>query len=175
MSDPDAVITWRALDTMATADRIASEINGRNPSRVLIDEIGVGAGVVDRLRQLGHEVEAVNVGTASSDPSLFLNLRAEIGWRARERFERGEVAIPDDSALISELASLRYEYDQRGRIKLEAKDRAKTRLGRSPDIADAAMLAWHASSGSGGRALAYIGGQIVDLDNGTVVRSKLDW
>ena len=139
---------------------------------MLIDEIGVGAGVVDRLRQLGHEVEAVNVGSASGDPNLFLNLRAEIGWRVRERFERGEVAITDDPALVSELAAMRYTYDPRGRIKLEAKDAAKARLGRSPDLADAAMLAMHGSSADHGSAWAYIGGQIVDIYTGEVFRSN---
>lgn len=170
-------IGWRGLDTMATADRIASEINARSPSRVLIDEIGIGAGVVDRLRQLGHEVEAVNVGTASSDPNLFLNLnlRAEIGWRVRERFERGEVAITDDPALVSELAAMRYTYDPRGRIKLEAKDQAKTRLGRSPDLAAAAMLAMHGSSADHVSGWCYLGGEIVNILTGEVWKNQLDW
>lgn len=168
------IVSWRGLDTMATADRIASEINARSPTRVLIDEIGVGAGVVDRLRQLGHEVEAVNVSTASGDPNLFLNLRAEIGWRVRERFERGEVAITDDPALVSELAAMRYTYDPRGRIKLEAKDAAKARLGRSPDLADAAMLAMHGSSWDHGMALGLIGGMVVDFNTWEVV-GGMNW
>lgn len=137
---------WRGGDLMTTAERVASELNARG-ARALVDVVGMGGGLVDRLRQLGHEkVESVNVAEASGSPETFTNRRAELGWRLRERFERGEVAIPDDAQLVSELAELRYEYDSRGRIKLEAKDAAKARLGRSPDLADAVMLAF------GGRA-----------------------
>jgi hypothetical protein len=144
------VKAWRGLDTMATAARVSSEINacGFPPPRVLADEIGVGGGVVDRLMQLEHYVEPVNVGAASSKPATFTNLRAEIGWKIRAQFERGEVAIPEDPGLVSELAALRYTYDARGRSKLEAKPEAKARLGRSPDAADAVMLALWDSAGA---------------------------
>lgn len=159
---------WRGLDTMRTAERIASEINARSPVRVAVDEIGLGAGVVDRLRQLGHHVEAVNVsagpegGRAYSGTSLHLNLRSEIGWRVRELFERGRVSLPDDAALVSELAALRYTYDARARIMLEPKAEAKKRLGRSPDLADAVLLALWAGGTAGGREPGDLGISIGD-------------
>jgi hypothetical protein len=105
---------------MQTADRVASVINTRQPVNVLVDEIGVGSGVIDRLRQLGHRIEAVNVSRSASQ---------EGGWKVRERFERGEVSLPDDVGLQAELASMRYSYDQRGRIRLEEKSAAKARIG----------------------------------------------
>ena len=55
------VTTRRSLDTMAVASWIASEINRRTPDKVRIDEIGIGSGVVDRLKQMGHYVDSVNV------------------------------------------------------------------------------------------------------------------
>jgi hypothetical protein len=121
--------SWRGLDCMQTADRVASVINTRQPVNVLVDEIGVGSGVIDRLRQLGHRIEAVNVSRSASQEGTFMNLRAEIGWKVRERFERGEVSLPDDVGLQAELASMRYSYDQRGRIRLEEKSAAKARIG----------------------------------------------
>jgi hypothetical protein len=59
----------------------------------------------------------------------------------------------------------------RGRIKLEAKDRAKARLGRSPDIADAALLALHGSSTDQGRGFALIGGRMIDRSTWETVGS----
>lgn len=51
-----------------------------------------------------------------------------------------EVALPDDEALLAELSALRYSFNARGKIKVEEKDAARRRLGRSPDLADAAVL-----------------------------------
>ena len=62
--------------------------------------------------------------------------------RLRQLFEEGEISIQDDPGLVSEVAALRYQYDTIARIKLEAKDSAKARLGRSPDLADSLMLAF---------------------------------
>ena len=135
--------SWRGADLMTTAERISSFINAHK-ARARVDVIGIGSGVVDRLKQLGHgsNVEGVNVAAAASKRETFANLRAELGWRLRQLFEEGEISIPDDPGLVSEVAALRYEYDTRGRIKLEAKDAAKARLGRSPDLADSLMLAF---------------------------------
>ena len=131
----------RGLDTMQAASWIASEMNRRKPSVVRLDEIGLGAGVVDRLHQLGHEnVEGVNVGSRPMRPDLFLNVRAEIFWLLKEALERGEVSLPDDEGLIAELSAIRYQYSANGRIQLEPKAETKKRIGRSPDLADAAVL-----------------------------------
>ncbi len=134
------VETKRGLDTMAVAAWIASEINRLRPYRVRVDEIGLGSGVLDRLRQLGHCVEGVNVGARASDPALHANTRAEIFWGFRESLERGELSLPDDEQLLAELCALRFEYTARGQIKLEEKSETKKRVGRSPDRCDAAVL-----------------------------------
>ena len=136
---------WRGADTMKTAERISTEINVRRVSKTLVDEVGVGGGPVDRLRQLQKTgIIGVNVGRRAKDERTFSNLRAELGWRLRERFERGEVSIPDDAPLQAELAAYRYSYDSQARIRLEPKEETKRRVGRSPDRADAVMLAFAA-------------------------------
>jgi len=135
------VLTRRGLDTMETSAWVASEINRRKPSQVLVDEIGIGSGVVDRLFQLGHRVvDGVNVSRRASEPELFINQRAERYWRLREALERGEVSLPEDEGLIAELSSVRFHYDPKGRIQIEAKVAQKKRVGHSPDLADAAVL-----------------------------------
>ncbi len=137
----------------------------RRPDRVRIDGIGLGAGLVDRLRQIGHTVEDVNVSERASDADLYVNRRAEIGWEFRGALERGAVSLPSDDALIAELSAFQYDYDSKGRIRLERKDKTRQELGRSPDKADAALLGFDAAN-KRTSGLAYIGGLIVNIDTG---------
>ena len=132
----------RQLDTMQLTGWVSAAIRECNPAQVRIDEIGVGAGVVDRLRELGHRVLGVNVANKAREASQFINLRAEGFWELRERFTSGRISIPADNELVSELASLRYSYDSSGRIKMESKDEIRKRHLPSPDKADALMLAF---------------------------------
>jgi len=132
----------RGLDTMAVASWIAAEVNRQKPARVAVDVIGLGAGVVDRLRQLGHHVKAVNVGASASRSDLFANSRSELFWRVREALEKGEISLPRDDDLLAELSAFRYGFSNRGRITLEPKEDTNRRVGRSPDLADAMVLGY---------------------------------
>ena len=136
----------RQMDTMQLAGWVAAAIRECNPAQVFVDEIGVGAGVVDRLRELGHPVRGVNVAHKARQEGLFVNLRAEGYWTLRQRFMSGSISIPDDSQLAGELATLRYGYDSQGRIRMESKDDMRRRGLPSPDKADALMLAFLAPS-----------------------------
>jgi hypothetical protein len=111
-----------------------------HPETIAVDCIGLGAGVVDRLRELGTEgVCAVNVSQAAFDPERFANRRAELYWGLRERFHKGTIAIKKDKSLIRELAAIRYKITSQGQIQIERKHEMKRRLRSSPDRAD--MLA----------------------------------
>jgi len=164
-----SVITKDGLDTMAVSSWISSEIHRQKPSRVRVDEIGIGAGVVDRLRQLRHEIEAVSVSRAAIKPELFANLRAELHWALREALEKGEVSLPGDEKLSAEFSSLRYSYSNSGQIVVEKKEQAKKRLGHSPDRSDAAILGFASAASEPGR-LALVGGYVVDLVAGRRLR-----
>ena len=137
---------FRQMDTMQLAGWVAAAIRECNPSQVYVDEIGVGAGVVDRLRELGHPVRGINVAHRARQDGLYANLRAEGYWNLRERFASGRISIPRDNQLVGELASLRYGYDSTGRIRMESKDDMRKRGLSSPDKADALMLAFLAPS-----------------------------
>lgn len=130
---------WHKWDTMKTADWLHGILRGDTLDHVMIDSIGIGAGVVDRLKQQHHKIKGVNVGDKAKAEDDYANLRAEIFWNLRKRFERGEIEIPDDPKLTAQLAGLKYEYDDKGRIKMQAKKDAKKEGQRSPDRAD--MLA----------------------------------
>ena len=132
----------RQMDTMQLTGWVSAAIRECSPAQVCVDEIGVGAGVVDRLRELGHPVRGVNVAHKARQDGIFVNLRAEGYWTLRERFVSGRISIPADNQLVGELAALRYGYDSQGRIKMESKDDMRQRGLPSPDKADALMLAF---------------------------------
>jgi hypothetical protein len=136
------VQTFHHLDTMQLAGWVAAAIRETGPEVVVVDEIGVGAGVVDRLREQSFPVRGINVARRARQDGLFINLRAEGYWQLRELFSSGEIAIPNDNQLIGELAALRYSFDSQGRIQMESKDSMRQRGLPSPDKADALMLAF---------------------------------
>jgi hypothetical protein len=133
--------TWRDPDLMGTVQRVVQTVATSGASRIVCDVGGVGAGAVDRLRQLGLAVEAVAFGGRAADAQRFVNKRAEMGWILREQLERGLIVLPDDDDLIADLSSLRFQFAGDGRIILEPKADTVKRLGHSPDRADALMMA----------------------------------
>ena len=138
----EEIRTFQKMDTMELTGWVVAAIREFNPRRVFIDEIGVGAGVVDRLKEEGHPVVGVNVARRSRQDDVFSNLRAEGFWRLRELFASGGISIPPDNQLMGELAALRYSYDSHGRVVMESKDAMRQRGLPSPDKADALMLAF---------------------------------
>ena len=71
------------LDTMKLTGHIVNAIDTCKPDEVVVDEVGIGAGVVDRLREQGYSVSGVNVGGVARDSEHFANLRAEGYWNLR--------------------------------------------------------------------------------------------
>ena len=138
----EEILTFKGMDTMELAGWVAKAIRDFQPSQTCIDEIGVGAGVVDRLREQSLGVRGVNVANPARQKGVFANLRAEGYWRLRELFTAGQIEIPPDQQLMGELAALRYSYDSQGRILIEKKEDMRKRGVPSPDKADALMLAF---------------------------------
>ena len=137
----EAVTTWRSADTMEVVGYVVKEAALRGPKVIRVDVGRPGAGVCDRLRELGYAVEEVYFGGGARDSQRFENRRAELYWNLRERLERGDMVLPEDDELLSDLAGIRHYFAQDGRIQLESKDETRKRLGRSPDRADAVTLA----------------------------------
>jgi hypothetical protein len=138
----EEIRTFRNMDTMQLTGWVAAAIRETSPERVCVDEIGVGAGVVDRLKEQGHPVRGINVARRAQQERLFANVRAEGYWRLKELFKSGEIAIPDDHQLMGELAALRYSFDSQGRVLMESKEAMRQRGLPFPDKADALMLAF---------------------------------
>ena len=112
---------------------------------MLIDEVGIGAEVVDRLKELGHRVRGVNVGNAALDSAHYANMRAEGYWNLRHLLMEGEIVLPEDSELSGQLAALKYSFNSQGKALIESKEEMRRRGVPSPDKADALMLAFLSS------------------------------
>ena len=142
----EEIRTFNGLDTMELAGWVAAAIREFQPVQTCIDEVGVGSGVVDRLREQGYGVRGVNVAHAARQKGIFANLRAEGYWRLRDLFYTGQIAIPPDQQLMGELAAMQYGFDSQGRILLESKEDMRKQGIASPDRADALMLSFVAPS-----------------------------
>jgi hypothetical protein len=127
------------LDLMAVAARIAAEANKMRAlgQRVvlMVDGTGIGAGVVDRLRQLGYEVIDVQFAAKAADPLMYANLRASMHGAVRD-FIRIGGALPYDPRLLEQMATIEYGHTPTGQVLLERKDDLRARLGYSPDELD---------------------------------------
>ncbi len=110
----------------------------------MVDEPGIGGGIIDRLQEQGIPVTAYNGGRKAelvANPERFVNRRAVAFWTLRRRLEDGTLALPADDDLADELTSIRWKVQSDGKIAIELKDRVRQRLGRSPDKADALAAA----------------------------------
>jgi hypothetical protein len=151
---------WSGEDLMGTVGRIVHESNLDKPEEICVDSIGLGGGVADRLRELGHNVRDVNVSESAALNQQAARLRDELWMAAKDWLETRAVKLPKDDDLRAELTGPTYGFTSNGRIKVEGKSEMKRRGMRSPDLADALCLTFASqAAGVGGRALRWIPGK----------------
>ena len=163
----ERLIEWHGKSTMETVQRVAAEAAkaGVYPWRtdyqceaygqIVVDVVGLGAGIVDRLRELGYSVRGFNGGSFTTQQHKFLNLRASSYWNLRTLLEEGRIALPRDPGLFEELLAIRWFPTSEGKVQLERKVDMKRRLGKSPDRADAVSMAF------GARGASMVVGEII--------------
>ena len=136
--------SWRGLDLMQTVGRVVAEYEALSPSKrpreILVDSIGLGSGVVDRLRELDLPVRGINVAESPSMKETYTNLRSELWFKAKAWLEDRSCKLPQNDKLIAELTSIRYSFTSSGKMKAESKDEMRRRGLSSPDLADAFCL-----------------------------------
>lgn len=134
---------WRNLDTTESARRAEQYLN--DFIDIQIDVVGLGAGVVDPLSHAGYRVISFSGGEAATNPQRFVNRNSEAWWAFREGLEAGLIDLdPADEVLAAQLQSRRWKEDASGRrIEVERKEAMLKRGVKSPDRADAAVLAWY--------------------------------
>lgn len=146
-------------DTMEVAGLLLAAMRPYVEREVIaiIDAIGIGAGVLDRLREQDWPVygfTASNAATNLKDRSGefgFQNLRAAAWWNMREMLDpsRGStLLLPDDEMLKADLTSPRWKVLSGGKIQVESKDDIRSRLGRSTDSGDAVVQAHWLDAGT---------------------------
>ena len=126
---------YQGEDTMTIVGRVIEAIEEFRPALTVIDEGGLGYGILDRLTEQRYKVRGVNFGWKSSKPIMWGNRRAEM-WGAMREWLR-TASIPTDRQLKSDLIGPTKKPDSKGTIFLEGKKEMKARGLASPDAADA--------------------------------------
>jgi hypothetical protein len=122
---------------------------GYRVDRIIVDEPGVGGGVIDTGLRRNLPITPYNGGQtmkADKDPEedqrMYANRRTRDWWNVRRYMEREDCHIPDDETLVNQLASVQYDYNEREKILVESKRKMRDRLGddASPDRADVIVM-----------------------------------
>jgi hypothetical protein len=112
-------------------------------ARIVVDRVGVGAGLLSSLKSQGYRAEGCAFGERAEDSSTFANKKIELYWKFREGLRAGEIAIApleNEQIVFEELMAVRYNSNTEKQIFCEAKDKVRSRLGRSPDGGDAVVM-----------------------------------
>jgi len=136
-------------DTMETTGRVAGVLDAHGGEAV-VDVIGIGAGVVDRLKEQGKAALAFNASehTDARDRSGelgFTNKRSAAWWNLREMLDPASgsaIALPPDDLLTGDLTAPHWRVMSGGKIQVEGKDDIRKRIGRSTDDGDAVVMAF---------------------------------
>jgi len=151
--------TWRKRtpDWADSVGLILDAIVTTGATAVKVDTIGIGWGVVGRLQELRGEqkhqaqIVPVNVGEASRDTTKWPKLRDQLWWEVGRELTRSHAwdlrAV--DEVTVAQLIAPTYTVDSANRVKVERKEDTKKRLKRSPDDADALLLAYYGTPGAG--------------------------
>jgi len=145
---------WRETsDRPETISRLVLHaLNETGATAIKIDSIGVGAGLVGEMRNLAAlgvhnaRVIGVNVSEKATRPDQFYNLRSQLWWEVgrlaseQRAWDLSKMENADNT--VAQLLEPQYEFDLKGRVKVEPKDEIRKRIGRSPDNADALLLAF---------------------------------
>lgn len=135
----------KGWDTMRVAGWVKAEWDATEPSKqpteILVDVIGIGAGVCDRLIEMKLPARGINVAEA---PALFSDryctLRDELWFQGKDWLSAKDCNLHGDDGLGAELIQPRFSYRSDGKIKVESKDDMKKRGIASPNKADAFLL-----------------------------------
>ena len=134
--------TFVKKDTMELTGIVNQIIIDEHPIKVFVDVGGLGAGVVDRLKELGHGniVVAVNAGSTPLDGKRYSNKRSEMWGELKLWLEDEPCQLPDSDELHSDICGTRYRIDSNSRLVMEKKEEMKKRGIRSSDTSDALCL-----------------------------------
>jgi len=135
------VIPWQKYKRTSITElaaHCAEAIEKYKPDAVFIEGDGVGAGVIDVLKDAGFRVIEVTAGGSPENKDAYINHRTEMWARMRDWMPSAK--LPEDSQLADDLSAPMYDYSLKGQLKLEPKDKMKKRGYASPNNADALAM-----------------------------------
>ena len=130
-----AIRRFRGDDTMTVVGHVIEAIEDFKPTLTVIDEGGLGYGILDRLTEQRYKVRGVNFGWKAKNSIMWGNKRAELWGNMREWLKNA--AVTEDRQLKADLTGPKTKPDSSGTIFLESKKDMKARGLASPDAADA--------------------------------------
>lgn len=134
-------------DVMSIAGMLHGLLERHKKAKAYIDVIGIGAGVVDRLREFASAAARVVAFNAAGATDMkdeagelgFVNLRAAGWWAVRTLLNNDMLDLPPNDELLGELVSPKWKVVSSGKIRIEEKEEIKKRIGRSTNHADPVM------------------------------------
>ena len=157
---------WTASDPRGhVAAALAPHLNYLDA--VVVDAAGIGYNFAKHLKDLGYPVVEFNAGaepkrkeTDAFGPG-FRNLKGEAYWAMRDRLSKGELSGLTDERTQAQLATVKYKHNSRGQVEIESKDAARKRGVKSPDRAEALIMAYHAVRSPSQQPVRLPGGRMV--------------
>jgi len=137
------IIHKKGTDMMEIAGMVVEEVKKLDVSKVKaikVDEIGMGRGVVDRLKELNYDVIGFNASTKSPDEK-FANFKSYAVWQVRKYFEDGKMKMINNKYLVDELIKMRYRLTSTAKLKVEDPE------DKSPDFHDSLVIAISSPTG----------------------------
>lgn len=137
---------YQGLDTMEVTGKVIEMIQVWKPDLTIIDEGGLGAGVLDRLSEQGYKVRGVQFGSRADNPAAYFNKRSEMWGRMRDWLQTASIGSlesnkeRDNKELKADLSAPRYKISSNGALQLESKQDMKKRGLASTDCGDAIAL-----------------------------------
>lgn len=130
----------RSNDTMTNVSEAVGIMDtyGIRPEDVFIDDIGIGRGVTDHLKEMGKAVNGISVGEKAQDETRYKNIKAESFWNATQWLKSGGKLVKHDG--FRQFPWVKYKVSTDKVLQIEPKEDLKKRSGKSPDYAEALML-----------------------------------
>lgn len=137
------LVTYNHLDTEQVAMEAVDYYNLHDIDVICVDGIGLGAGVVDKLKHLGLPVIDVVVSEAATDPKTYYNMRSQLYGEFRQWLNNGG-KLPNNQSLADQLMTIRYGYNKKMQLQIVSKLDLKRRYKvPSPDMVDAITLTFY--------------------------------
>ena len=140
-SNVKAMHTWHIPDPKQAIINALAPYKKRNIV-VKVDAVGIGFHVWKAIKDAGFDARPLVAHGKAREPDRFANFKAEAYWAVREALKSGDVHGLTDETTIAQLLSIRYDHDEKGRVVIESKRAARRRGVKSPDRADAFIMAF---------------------------------